>query len=106
MIKTFSFGILLGIALTALLIYFVPAVDQHREPSIISVQANGGNTESFHVNLPDARIVFGAPGSVNRCRMTSALWHIMSLSTPPPCSAPCQNHGMWGPLCSSAARAR
>lgn len=62
-IKTFTFGILLGIVLTALLMYFVPAVDQHREASIISVQANGGNTESFHVNLPDDRILFGAPGS-------------------------------------------
>ena len=30
----------------------------------------------------------------------------MSLSTPPPCSSPRQNHGMCGPLCSSAARAR
>ncbi len=30
----------------------------------------------------------------------------MSFSTPPPCNLPCQNHGMCGPLCSSAARAR
>ena len=30
----------------------------------------------------------------------------MSLSTPPPCRSPLQNHGMCGPLCSSAARAR
>src|SRR2546425_10418720 len=29
-------------------------------------------------------------------RSTSAEWHIMSFSTPPPCSCPCQNHGMWG----------
>ena len=63
MIKTFSFGVLLGIVLTPLLIYFVPVVDQHREASIVSVQANGGNTESFHVNLPDDRILSGAPGS-------------------------------------------
>jgi hypothetical protein len=60
-IKTFSLGILLGIVLAALLVYLVPVVDQHREASIISVQANGGNTESFHVNLPDDRILFGAP---------------------------------------------
>ena len=33
-------------------------------------------------------------------------WHIMSLSTPPPWSSPRQNHGVCGPLCSSAARAR
>lgn len=63
MIKTFSFGILLGVVLTAALLYFVPAVDQHREPSIISVQANGGNTETFHVNLPDDRIIDGSPAS-------------------------------------------
>ena len=48
----------------------------------------------------------GAPGWVSRCRTSSAEWHIMSLSTPPPCSSPRQNHGMCGPLCSSAARAR
>ena len=48
----------------------------------------------------------GVPGFVSRCRTTRAEWHIMSLSTPPPCSRPCQNHGMCGPLCSSAARAR
>ena len=46
------------------------------------------------------------PGSVSRCRTSSAEWHIMSLSTPPPCSSPCQNQGACGPLCSSAARAR
>ena len=48
----------------------------------------------------------GAPGFVSRKRHTSTLWHIMSVSTPPPCSSPRQNHGMCGPLCSSAARAR
>ena len=48
----------------------------------------------------------GAPGWVSRWRTTSAEWHIMSLSTPPPCSSPRQNQGMCGPLCSSAARAR
>lgn len=61
MIKTFSLGILLGIVLAAVLVYLVPVVDQHREASIISVQANGGNTESFHVNLPDDRVLSGAP---------------------------------------------
>lgn len=62
-IKTFGFGNLLGIVLAALLLYLVPAVDQHREASIISVQANGGHTETFHMNLPEDRIVFGVPGS-------------------------------------------
>ena len=59
MLKTFIIGILSGIALAAAALYFVPAVDQHREASLISVQANGGNTESFHVNLPDDRILSG-----------------------------------------------
>lgn len=60
MFKTFLFGIVSGIVIAASLLYLVPTVDQHREASIISVQANGGNTESFHVNLPDDRIVVGA----------------------------------------------
>lgn len=61
MIKTFSLGILLGVVLTAVLIYLVPVVDQHREASIINVQTNGGNSESFHVNLPEDRILSGSP---------------------------------------------
>lgn len=60
MFKTFIFGIVSGVVISAGLLYFVPAVDQHREASLISVQANGGNTESFHVNLPHDRIVVGA----------------------------------------------
>jgi hypothetical protein len=60
--KTFMFGIVSGVVIAAGLLYFVPAVDQHREASLISVQANGGNTESFHVNLPFDRIVVGAAG--------------------------------------------
>lgn len=62
MFKTFIFGIVSGVAIAAALLYFIPAVDQHREASLISVQANGGNTEAFHVNLPHDRIVAGAAG--------------------------------------------
>lgn len=62
MFKLFVIGIFSGMALIACLLYFVPAVDQHREASLVSVQANGGNTESFHVNLPDDRIVMGGTG--------------------------------------------
>lgn len=62
MLKTFIFGILSGIVLAACALYFIPVVDQHREASLISVQANGGNTESFHVNLPDDRILSGRTG--------------------------------------------
>jgi hypothetical protein len=55
---------------------------------------------------PDERWTGARPGRVSRCRTSSAEWHIMSLSTPPPCKSPCQNQGVCGPLCSSAARAR
>src|SRR5690606_16406708 len=60
--KSFVIGILSGVLLLACLLYFVPVVDQHREASLISVQANGGNTESFHANLPDDRILIGGAG--------------------------------------------
>lgn len=62
MFKSFIVGIFSGAALAACLLYFIPAVDQHREASLVSVQANGGNTESFHANLPDDRIVVGGAG--------------------------------------------
>ena len=57
--KTFSFGVMLGLIAAAVLLYFVPAVDHVRERSIISVQANGGNKEFFHVNLPIDRVLSG-----------------------------------------------
>lgn len=62
MLKTFIVGILLGIAATAVALYAYPVVDQQREPSIVSVAANGGNVESFHVNVPMDRIMVGAEG--------------------------------------------
>lgn len=61
MLKTFLFGILLGIAAVACALYVFPAVDQHRETSIISVAPNGGNKEAFHINIPMDRILVGAP---------------------------------------------
>ena len=63
MIKIFNLGIVLGIAAAAALVYFFPVVDQHRENSLISVHTNGGNSESFHIRLPDDRIVAGAAGT-------------------------------------------
>jgi hypothetical protein len=60
--RTFIIGIFSGAVLAACLLYFVPAVDQHREASLVSVQPNGGNIESFHANLPDDRIIVGAAG--------------------------------------------
>ncbi|MCP4332468.1 MAG: hypothetical protein GY785_07405 [Gammaproteobacteria bacterium] len=62
MLRTFIVGIVLGVAAAAALLYAYPAVDQHREASIVSVAANGGNVESFHVNVPMDRIMIGAPG--------------------------------------------
>jgi hypothetical protein len=60
--KTFNLGIVLGIALAASIAYFYPVVDQHREKSLIAVHANGGNSESFHIRLPEDRIMAGVSG--------------------------------------------
>ncbi len=62
MLKTFIFGIVLGIAAAAGALYAYPAVDQHREASIVTVAPNGGNVEAFHVNVPMDRIMTGAQG--------------------------------------------
>ncbi len=60
--KTFNLGIVLGIALAASIAYFYPVVDQYREQSLIAVHANGGNSESFHIRLPEDRIMAGVAG--------------------------------------------
>jgi hypothetical protein len=62
LLRTFIIGTLLGVAIAAGALYAYPVVDQHRELSIISVLPNGGNTESFHINVPTDRIMIGAPG--------------------------------------------
>jgi hypothetical protein len=62
MLKTLIFGILLGVVGAVVAAFYVPVVDQHRESSVISVSPNGGNTESFHINIPTDRIMIGAPG--------------------------------------------
>lgn len=61
MLKTLIFGFLIGIVGTVAAAYYVPVVDQYREYSIISVSPNGGNTESFHINIPTDRVMIGAP---------------------------------------------
>lgn len=61
MFKTFIVGVILGVAATAGILYSVPVVDLKREPSLIVVHPNLGNTESFHINVPMDRIVIGAP---------------------------------------------
>jgi hypothetical protein len=45
--------------------YSVELVDLHREPSHISVQANGGNMETFRIDLPRDRILVGLAGEEN-----------------------------------------
>lgn len=60
MIKTFITGIVLGIAGVIAALYLLPVVDQHREVSVISVAPNGGNLETFQVNIPMDRIIVGA----------------------------------------------
>lgn len=60
MFRTFIVGIVLGIAGLAAGLYLYPIVDQQREASIVYVAANGGNVESFHVNVPMDRIMAGA----------------------------------------------
>jgi hypothetical protein len=61
LLKTFLLGIVLGLAAAAGALYAIPVVDQAREASIVTVAPNGGNTETFHVNIPMDRIVLGDP---------------------------------------------
>lgn len=43
----------------------LPVVDQHRETSYVSVALNGGNNESFHINIPIDRIMLGKAGNAD-----------------------------------------
>jgi hypothetical protein len=61
LLRTFFIGIVLGLAAAAGALYAFPAVDQHREASIVRVAPNGGNLESFQVNIPMDRIMVGSP---------------------------------------------
>jgi hypothetical protein len=63
LIKLFVLGVILGLAAAAGLAYSVPVVDLHREASHITVRANGGNVESFRINLPRDRIMVGLAGA-------------------------------------------
>jgi hypothetical protein len=62
MFKTLIAGILLGVAGAGAVLHYVPIVNQSREPSMIVVHPNHGNTEAFHVNVPTDRIMVGVPG--------------------------------------------
>jgi hypothetical protein len=63
--KTFYFGIALGLLGAFALTYAVPVVDLHREPSLISVRSNGGNAETYRIDLPRDRILVGLAGADN-----------------------------------------
>ena len=65
MFRTLIVGIILGVFGAGALVYSVPAVDLHRERSIMSVKPNGGNEELFRINLPSDRILVGLPGVDN-----------------------------------------
>lgn len=64
LLKTFFVGIVLGLIAAAGALYAVPAVNQEREASIVTVAPNGGNTEMFHINIPMDRIMLGASGQI------------------------------------------
>lgn len=61
MFRTLTFGFVIGLVATVAGVYYFPAVDQHRESSVIAVAPNGGNSESFFVNIPMDRIMVGVP---------------------------------------------
>jgi hypothetical protein len=61
-LKTFIAGIIIGIVAVAGAVYLTPVVDVQREASIVSVTTNGGNSETFHVNVPADRVMIGAQG--------------------------------------------
>ncbi len=65
--KTFIIGIVLGFLVTAGALYAIPAVDQQREHSLVTVATNGGNLESFYIDIPADRVLVRQPGN-------DALW--------------------------------
>lgn len=59
MLKTFIFGIVLGVAAAAAALYLY-RVDLVRETSVATVAPNGGSIETLHIDLPADRIMHGA----------------------------------------------
>ena len=62
MLKSFYLGIILGAGAAAAAVYFYPAVNLHREHSLVQAHANGGYSESFHIEVPSDRIMAGVAG--------------------------------------------
>ncbi len=58
-------GIVLGIAGAIATLHYIPVVDVDREMSIIAVTPNGGNSETFHINVPADRIMLGTEKRAN-----------------------------------------
>lgn len=63
MLKTFIAGIVLGVAGIIAALAYTPVVDLSREVSIVAVSPNGGNTETFHINVPEDRLMLGSGSS-------------------------------------------
>jgi len=61
MLKSLILGFLLGIVGMVAAVYYVPVVDQYREASVITVEPNRGNSESFYISVPMDRILVGVP---------------------------------------------
>jgi len=61
MLKIFLIGVFLGVLAAAGTLHGY-SVDQVREASIVTVTPNGGNIETFHINVPMDRVMIGAPG--------------------------------------------
>ncbi|MGB5511403.1 MAG: hypothetical protein WBM87_06810 [Woeseiaceae bacterium] len=61
MLKTFIIGLVLGVLAAAGTLYAIPVVDLKREHSLVSVSTNGGNVESFYINVPADRILVRQP---------------------------------------------
>jgi hypothetical protein len=66
LLKTFLIGIILGIIAAAGALYAKPVVDQTREISYVSVAPNGGNRETFRINIPIDRVMIGGAGQTTR----------------------------------------
>jgi hypothetical protein len=60
--KTFITGVVLGVLAVVGALFAFPVVDQQRELSLVSVATNGGNIESYYINVPDDRILARQPG--------------------------------------------
>lgn len=78
MFRLFIVGIFLGVGAAAAAAWFLPVSNPQREPSLISVHPNGGNSELFQIHVPGDRIVAGG-GSGSATVPDSLLWPDLGL---------------------------